>query len=332
VIFWFNTDFRLAIPSVSIPYGQRFIYVDIESLDKILYVAPGNLYLQLTVETANNVGGTSIGAGATTYDKYVTLTPVLADSSTVNSPTFDLIDLYINNIFMNPEIHDIYIKRIGFSLIRVHLRQITTVNMSASDTQLTQLKWPIEYMFVGMRPSYNTSNSNPNQYRDWHHLTAMVDQVLDAPANASSRMNVTGAAWSVAPSAVVPESASQQSVGRDVYAVEIPTIDTVKVVAHGITIFDTFAAPFYRDYMPYTYGGPNINTPDDKGALMINFCLYPGTYQPSGHMNLSRAREFFIQIASSYASASTPVELIVQASALNFLLISDGSAVLRYST
>jgi hypothetical protein len=89
---------------------------------------------------------------------------------------------------------------------------------------------------------------------------------------------------------------------------------------------------FYRDYMTYTYGGPNINTPEDKGALMVNFCLYPGTYQPSGHMNLSRAREFFIQIASSYASASTPVDLIVMAAAINFLLISDGSAVLRYST
>lgn len=104
MIFWFNTDFRLAIPSVSIPYGQRFIYVDIENLDKILYVAPGNLYLQLTVETANTNNGTSTGTGVTNYNKYVTLTPVLADNSTVNAPTFDLIDLYINNIFMNPEI------------------------------------------------------------------------------------------------------------------------------------------------------------------------------------------------------------------------------------
>jgi hypothetical protein len=35
---------------------------------------------------------------------------------------------------------------------------------------------------------------------------------------------------------------------------------------------------------------------------------------------------------SSYVSASTPADLIVLASAINFLLISDGSAVLRYST
>ncbi len=104
MIFWFNTDFRLAIPSVSIPYGQRFIYVDIESLDKILYVAPGNLFLQLTVETANNALGAPLGANATTYNKYVTLTPVLADNSTVVQPSIDLVELYINNIFMNPEI------------------------------------------------------------------------------------------------------------------------------------------------------------------------------------------------------------------------------------
>jgi hypothetical protein len=74
--------------------------------------------------------------------------------------------------------------------------------------------------------------------------------------------------------------------------------------------------------------------------LFIPFCLYPGTYQPSGHINVSRAREFYLKFTSSFFSGSSAPNgagsrtglLVVIASAINFLLISDGSAVLRYST
>lgn len=77
-----------------------------------------------------------------------------------------------------------------------------------------------------------------------------------------------------------------------------------------------------------------MQTPEDLGALMINFCLYPGTYQPSGHINVSRAREFYLEYTSDPAVINSTSDgvLVVLASALNFLLISDGSAVLRYST
>jgi hypothetical protein len=65
---------------------------------------------------------------------------------------------------------------------------------------------------------------------------------------------------------------------------------------------------------------------------MINFCLYPGTYQPSAHINISRAREFYIQYTSSIISTVVNGTLIIVGIAINFLLVSDGSAVLRYST
>jgi hypothetical protein len=125
---------------------------------------------------------------------------------------------------------------------------------------------------------------------------------------------------------------SQESAGRIVYPTYQETVDLVNLKAHSIVIFNNFSTTFFRDYQPYNFGGTNIVTPEDKGALMMNFCLYPGTYQPSGHMNISRAREFYIGWSSTYITASTPVDLIVHAIAINFILISDGSAVLRYST
>ena len=78
---------------------------------------------------------------------------------------------------------------------------------------------------------------------------------------------------------------------------------------------------------------------EDKGAMIVTFCLYPGTYQPSGHINISRAREFYLHISFHNTAANGPIiapgnpaAVVVVASAINFLLISDGSAVLRYST
>ena len=65
---------------------------------------------------------------------------------------------------------------------------------------------------------------------------------------------------------------------------------------------------------------------------MINFALYPKSYQPSGHLNVSRAREFFLNWNTRYVGSTTPADLLAVAIAINFLLITDGSAVLRYST
>lgn len=110
------------------------------------------------------------------------------------------------------------------------------------------------------------------------------------------------------------------------------TLDSVTIKAHGIPIYNGFISKFYNAYLPYHYGGPNVAVPKDCGALFIPFCLYPGTYQPSGHINISRAREFYFEYVSSVVSTTTVGTLYVSARAINFLLISDGSAVLRYST
>jgi hypothetical protein len=115
-------------------------------------------------------------------------------------------------------------------------------------------------------------------------------------------------------------------------AVQARTIDSLTIKAHGIPIYNDFPAGFYNAYVPFHYGGPNIVTPEDVGTLMVTFGLYPGTYQPSGHINVSRAREFYLEYTSSVISSTTEGTLVVVASAINFLLISDGSAVLRYST
>jgi hypothetical protein len=242
--------------------------------------------------------------------------------------------------------HDIYIKRIGFSLIRVYRLQKKSENVSTDEVLLSQLKWPVENMYAGLRPRINTqvpvwtegaintpvSGTNPNAWRDWHNMARLVDQNCDCVASARSLLPTTNADPTAITVAAAVSQTSQALAGRLTYTQTIKTLSTVKILAHGINIYADYNAEFFSDYLPYQYGGYNIVTPEDKGAIMVNFCLYPGTYQPSGHLNISRAREFYFTYTSAWVNESNPAELLVLAIAINFLLISDGSAVLRYST
>ena len=304
--FWFNKDPRLAIPSVSIPYGQRFITFKLAQLAEIVQPAVGDVFIRSNIE------------GAATLE--AVCDPYLVPNSVIDNtccPTINA-ELIINNLFVNPEIHDIYIERIGFNLIRVHREHTQQLSVANQEVQLTQLKWPIETLFMQFRPTINGDDTNnSNSFTEWYKGTSISKERSAC---------ITSFAH---PVLSVREENCCQALTYDVVT---ETVDTISLSAYGNRLFDNFTTQFYNAYLPYTYGGPNIIAPKDKGAYMINFALYPGTYQPSGHINISRAREFNLRYTSSFISADNVVELLITAIAINFLLISDGSANLRYST
>jgi hypothetical protein len=359
LLFWFNQDTRLSIPSVSIPYGQRFINLELASAAEILQHQHG-LNASLDNPGANPV-------------------PV---------PDVMTCELYINNIFVNPEIHDIFIKRIGFSLIRVHRHQVVRSNKSDESVLLQQMKWPIETMYIGLRPSENTSVTSPKMLTSWNLYAQTTRREVDLqglsngysfatslPAAAITANDYTAAfvsftgialdfatVLSVAGATVLTVNqlnaaltiqgyppliglvGTSTPTDADIFnalpAVQTqasfqtctPTIDMLNIEAHGVPLYRDIPASFFNSYIPFTYGGQYIRTPEDCGALMVTFNLYPGSYQPSGHVNTSRAREFYARFTSSVVNSDYPADLVVIGIAINFLLISDGSAVLRYST
>ena len=385
LLFWFNKDPRLSIPSVSIPYGQRFINVQIARKEEILQ------HLHATNPALDAPG-----------------------QNPVPEPDITLCELYINNIFVNPEIHDIFIKRIGFSLIRVHRQQQFRVSQSSDQLLLNQFKWPVETIYAGLRPTDNIDTSSTKLLEDWNTYAEVVDTTVSGCGLGDYALFVAdvvqgGGSLSVAevetalgfvdgsdPLETVNSATGQPLQGIQVVtgeaagipagslgdilnewlgyyglkqldpadyvdftaitAVELnptwtqpgrggsgsceiryktctPTVDTLKLAAHGITLYQETEAAFFNAYTSYTYGGQHINTPKDCGVLMIPFNLYPGSYQPSGHINCSRAREFHISYkSSSIGNTIGTADMECIAIAINFLLISDGSAVLRYST
>lgn len=400
LLFWYNKDVRLAVPSVAIPYGQRFINIELATAAEMVGLYP---------------------RGSGTF---------ASPNGTLSDPSLSTIELYINNIFVNPEVHKIYIRRIGFSLIRVHRQQTYTSNTNSNELLLQQLKWPIEYLCVGLKiKAYHagTASGEPAQHLDkWHTFSTVTKtsyntdgqsvyreeaivgsadtgtlgitgMELNSSGTAGQSPNVvadarlTGTAVVLQALAVgdllringvlvsiktvegtVTAGTTTYADGTNYYTLNealIPTdfdasgvylaatngialaarklvpqgvaietdacsknFVTLTVKAHGISLYDNFPEGFFNAYTAYHYGGPNINTPDDCGLAFIPFCLYPGTYQPSGHINVSRSREFYLNWTSTGISSSVEATLVVIASAINFLLISDGSAVLRYST
>lgn len=273
LLFWFNLDPKLMIPSVAIPYGQRFIE---------LQTAPIDL----------------LATGVPTPD--------------FTAPTISTCEMYINNIFVNPEIHDIFIKRIGFNLIRVYRYQTNPLVNATDNIRLDSLRWPVEVLYFAIQPVANLLS-----LQDWNKYYAISPVEIPFP---------------VAIPNPTPPPVNLLAFSYATYKEFIPTVDTIGFNTHGITIFDQYNTTFYRDYLTTTYGDEKINSPEDQGMLMAVFCLYPGAYQPSGYINLSRSREFFVTYTSSYISAATPCNLIVIGVAINFLLISEGTAVLRYNT
>ena len=121
------------------------------------------------------------------------------------------------------------------------------------------------------------------------------------------------------------------SINQVVSQIESPSVDSLELQAHGIVLFKDTAIGFYNSYMPYRYGR-NINTPEDPGWFMMNFNFNPGDHDPSGHINVSQAREFYLNYASSYIDKDHETEVIVLADALNFFLVKNGSGILRFST
>ncbi len=290
LLFWFNQDVRLAFPSVSVPYGQRFITFSITQVE--------NLY-RCIVNPAS-------------------------ESTTVSAPTFSVpqistFDLYINNIFTIPEVHDIFIDRVAFMLVRVHRQQSQNLNKQTDSIHLVQLKWPVELITFGFQPTVNRAHNNTV-------VSIGADTALTHAAHSGDMES-----WHVYGKVSAAASTTVQGAGGNgLFITSVDShITTLRLAAHSVDLFSQFPAAFFNSYIPFKFGKSAIVAPTDPGLYMYSFALQPMVHQPSGHFNISRARELYLDYTSTYIDSSTTATLMLEARAINFLLISEGSCSLR---
>jgi hypothetical protein len=230
-------------------------------------------------------------------------------------------DLYVNNLYVNPEIHDLFAARIGFSLLRVHRREARALQAPADAVLLDQLKFPAEYLLLGLRDRALAADFD----RWWLNGTPLPR----GPANA---LYTPAIIWNAAvglPQLVAREATEVESLA--------PFTETLGLRAHGIELGPSLPGAFYNAYLPIRYGGGGLLvSPTDAASYLFTFCLYPGLPNPSGYYNLSAGRELYLTYTLKEGLAAPLLlgraELRVSMSALNFLMRKGDKLHLRYAT
>lgn len=249
--------------------------------------------------------------------------PGASTSATLTNPfvpalNISVCDLYIQNMFVCDEIQEIYSNRVGFSLIRVHLTQNITLNASSGQQVLNSMKWPVTQLTIVFQPTVNTL-SNPNVTTKQSQVSVMDPAMEDWNkfGLVSTQENASGTVNGVAAKYVTKK-------------VEDHMV-SIGISAFGNEIYKPMPSQFFNCYTTFKYGADTV-TPSDPGVFFIPFCLFPNNYQPSGHLNVSKLREFYLNYQSNYITSSNTVTCICVGQALNFLMITRGSAGLRFVT
>jgi hypothetical protein len=276
ILFWFR-ELGCSLPNFILPMQQTEIEIEFE-------------------RESNLVAYANYGGGGT----YV-------------APAVSECYLYVNHIFLLPEINKIFVDRFGGQLIRVHRKHTETLVDSEAKVKLHQLKWPLECLYIGFRPTSNDTNSQL-----WHRMNYSTATTFhEAVVTGVNVIQVNSAEWWN----------------------EKHVVKYLSLLASDIIIYPKVAPAFYNGYIPYRYGN-QIKTPKDLGWYMMNFNFNPGEYQPSGHFNSSRSREIYLHYVSDVDSGTllniirpaNPVKLVVLADALNFILFKGNNMTLKFST
>jgi hypothetical protein len=139
ILLWFK-DIRYAFPQI-IADGQSQLNIDLAQIQDL-------------------VGVEDLGGGGKYY-----------------IPDILVCDLYVNNIFMQDDIFQLFLKNFNFTLIRVNRYQLNTINSSTvTNVKLYNIKFPVEDLFIGFRPQSNLSLS---QY--WNKYCSLKLGQIPAP-------------------------------------------------------------------------------------------------------------------------------------------------------
>lgn len=368
ILMWF-ADIRLAIPGVALPHGQRFVSVKLAPSEKLVHLVP---------------------RGSGTW---------ASPNGSLSKITVSEMQLISNNLFTTPHVHEIYIQRLQFTLMRVHLHERVQLTKNREIVRLSSFRWPVEFFAVGMRRTEVEDLGTQAQHQDRYDqftyatpLTASVSEVNgvvwrgignDGVAAATLTMGLAGAVSGVntlflthvnpndatdlsgrlavgdiirvdgqqytiatvttdTAATVVIGPAAALPVSSDVFKAidsrgvievneEKSLIDTLQMTSQGNVIFAEASIMRFNSYFPWHYGKSAIVTSTDPGLALFSFSRYPGAYQPSGHMNFSRARETDLIVQGSTVSQSNPVHLIAAARTINFTVLTDGALVRRFA-
>lgn len=288
--FWFCRDPSRALFGDLMPATQRTVEVTLAPLGVLLAAAvPGSQSAELV-------------PAALPFDR-LRYTPTL----------------YVDTLWVTPDIHAIFASRIRFDLIRVHKQQVSRIVLPQTELLLNQVRFPTEYIMLGARALATAAS-----FDQWYLMGASQDHTDPA-----SRLYVPAYVWNAAVAApqLVVREALETGTLRNMMAGVNLTVETISMYPPGPP------PKFFNAYLPLRYDLNRLITPLDEAVYMFLFCLLPRDLDTSGHLNLSSARNarLLYQLDPEFEPLLDASEWVVSASCLNFLLVRGDHAALVYS-
>jgi hypothetical protein len=301
LLFWFSEDVGLSFPSSSVTNGQRYVEIDLCELSDIIQAVD---VAAVTSNDAFNLAGNQSVPASTLYSTVGVTQP--------SSLPINKIELYMNNIFVRPEIEQAFQRSLSYSLIRVHKRQTMLLNVSQKEILLNQLVYPIETITFGFRPTANNSD-----FEKWHRFNTATSNTFrlisseegDPTTLPTPIDNIIGLTYQ--------------------YFTSSPVIDNISVAMKGNFLYTNITPSFFNTYTTYARA---VTSPSDQGVYLLSFAFNPKNYNPNGHFNISREREMTLNYESTVISRTNPTEFIASAKCIAFLLVTNGSMVLTFAT
>ena len=344
--FWFCKDVSCSFPSLSVPHGQRFIEMTLDEINNIIIETPylfvrqarfeiynGNFPYNFRIEGADrSLNTTQLG----NYEVIYSTIPYFKPGTLTGS--ISKLHLYVNNIFIMPEIQQILLYKTHTTLIRATRYQKETIGQE-KQVQLQQISWPVEFVTFGFQPLWNTDQDNIYRGSDWCKYTHCIrtspininwDYVTFKPPVDSTNGDSNYNGRFPLNRGII---CLQSSLNSDTYSIDLPVVSKLKCLNNAVVVTQQNTPNFFENILnkfQKTDGRTGLMTIDYRSAMPEKTCKNLDE-DPSGHLNFSRSREYIIKWESNYISSTNPV-IFLLAQCLNILKVDKGSAVIRYNT
>lgn len=325
-IHWFNLERKTSLPVVCMPDGKLVISVETSPINHLFFPAAG-IYIQEMVYAYSVAGGVD----GTVADPHIVVSrriPYILPGSGVveNQNSNRTVSLVTCNILLDELIHMMVISRIGFNLITlIREENISISSPDGGDFKINQLKWPTEYLHINDQPAANYDHTKPESAENWWRCGFQTKYDASDYVHFLRRgVNAGGTASTYWKESIQVGCRYERNV--------------VNVIeSFGVNIYDTYfyahenRREFYTHYLPHTYSNGYIAGDKQHNSMFVTFANIPGPYQPSGFVNLSKTKEMFFRLVTrGDISVASKVRLNIQSWCRNFLLIADGSCIVRF--
>lgn len=308
-------------PNVGVPYGDFTITVKTARKDAMIAhesVLKKSRYVKIPTSSdiLNNPSRGFTSASVISATTVVGSEEEIRPHNEIRGGDLVSADMYINNIITLPEVHRIYIARCGFLTIRKNLklqRRFTPSTNRGHELLHGITKNVIERIYFGIRPARNADD--PDAWWSYSKHT-------------KHRSLVQGRTWFTLPQNVL--SVGTSVIDEYSYEVESPIIEDLELTSYGMPLSFAKVSDLYSDYIPTVSGEAFHACGEDPGAYVYNFGLYPDGERPSGHFAAN-----IVELYMNYGFVNghqEETEFILNATAMDFLLIGDGKIIPRYSS